>query len=173
MSDPILYETSAKPLNPLNALTVRVTASLLSFDRGKLSTSSQQIPMAYVQDVDATQSMSQKARGVGSVVVHVHRPSGVERVQLDDLPDYKTLHQCINDVSRRARVAETQLRQTHHYTSAPIPPQPVQQQPPAAPQASAADEILGQLERLGKLKEAGVLTEEEFQAKKADLLGRL
>lgn len=35
------------------------------------------------------------------------------------------------------------------------------------------DDILGQIEKLAKLKEAGVLTDEEFASKKADLLAKL
>jgi hypothetical protein len=33
--------------------------------------------------------------------------------------------------------------------------------------------VLGALERLGELQRKGILTEEEFAAKKADLLSRL
>jgi ABC-type cobalamin transport system ATPase subunit len=49
-----------------------------------------------------------------------------------------------------------------------------------APPASAApapaaggitDEVIGQLKQLGELRDAGILTEEEFSAKKAKLLG--
>jgi len=47
-------------------------------------------------------------------------------------------------------------------------PQVVVQQ--AAP---AGDDPLAQLEKLNKLKEAGIITEEEFAAKKADLLSKL
>jgi hypothetical protein len=46
---------------------------------------------------------------------------------------------------------------------------PVYQQPPEAP-ASAADPI-EQLTKLGELRDSGVLTEEEFAAEKAKLLG--
>jgi hypothetical protein len=42
-------------------------------------------------------------------------------------------------------------------------------QPPAP--AAAVDDVLAQLERLGKLRESGVLTEAEFSAQKARLLG--
>lgn len=38
---------------------------------------------------------------------------------------------------------------------------------------SGGDDILGQIEKLSKLKDAGILTEEEFAAKKADLLAKL
>lgn len=38
---------------------------------------------------------------------------------------------------------------------------------------SGGDDVLAQIEKLSKLKEAGVLTEEEFNSKKADLLAKL
>lgn len=37
----------------------------------------------------------------------------------------------------------------------------------------AADDPLAQLEKLNKLKETGILSEEEFNAKKANLLAKL
>ena len=59
--------------------------------------------------------------------------------------------------------------------------QPVQGQqvvyaapPPAAPAPAAPEpqeDTIAQLERLGALKNQGVLTEEEFQAQKAKILG--
>jgi hypothetical protein len=63
-------------------------------------------------------------------------------------------------------------------TWAPIasPQQPVAAAPaaPTAPAgALAADDILKTLERLAELHQKGVLTEQEFAAKKADLLSRL
>lgn len=44
--------------------------------------------------------------------------------------------------------------------------------PPSAPDATQGD-VISQLERLGALRERGILTEQEFQAKKAELLSRL
>jgi hypothetical protein len=45
--------------------------------------------------------------------------------------------------------------------------------PQTAPPAPAADEssLIDQLKQLGELKEQGILTEEEFAAQKAKLLG--
>jgi hypothetical protein len=48
--------------------------------------------------------------------------------------------------------------------------------PPAAPAAAAPmkpEEIMATLEKLGDLKAKGILTEQEFAAKKAELLARL
>src|SRR6476660_6773528 len=50
--------------------------------------------------------------------------------------------------------------------------QPQYAQPQYAPQPAApsTDDMLGQLQKLGELKKAGVLTEDEFQAQKAKIL---
>jgi hypothetical protein len=43
--------------------------------------------------------------------------------------------------------------------------------PAAAPAAPSEDDAIAQIEKLGALKEKGLLTEEEFTAQKAKLLG--
>lgn len=43
--------------------------------------------------------------------------------------------------------------------------------PPAAPAAPSADDQMEQLEKLGDLHAKGILTDEEFAAKKAQILG--
>jgi hypothetical protein len=40
-----------------------------------------------------------------------------------------------------------------------------------APTPASTDELISQLERLGKLRDSGILTEAEFAAQKARLLG--
>ena len=52
--------------------------------------------------------------------------------------------------------------------------QPVYQQPPPpppAPSGGISDDAIQQLKELGALKEQGILTEEEFVAQKAKILG--
>ena len=43
--------------------------------------------------------------------------------------------------------------------------------PPPAPAAPAQDDVYEQLRKLGELKDKGILTEQEFAAKKSQLLG--
>ena len=43
--------------------------------------------------------------------------------------------------------------------------------PPPPPAAASSQDTLGQLKELGELKAAGVLTQEEFDAQKAKILG--
>jgi hypothetical protein len=49
------------------------------------------------------------------------------------------------------------------------PPEP--QYAPPAPAAPSQADVISQLKQLGELRDAGVLTEEEFAAQKAKLLG--
>lgn len=71
-----------------------------------------------------------------------------------------------NRVSRRQAgrwaAQEQQAYQEQQY--APPPPAPA----PAAP--AGGDDMLAQLERLGELRDKGILTDEEFAAQKAKLL---
>lgn len=70
-----------------------------------------------------------------------------------------------NNVSRRQanRWAEQEAQQQPQYAPAPVAAAP-------APAAPAADPI-EQLKELAALKDQGILTEEEFAAQKAKLLG--
>jgi hypothetical protein len=52
----------------------------------------------------------------------------------------------------------------------PPQPDPYQQQPPPPPPPAQGD-VIAQLKELGALREQGVLTEQEFGAQKAKLLG--
>lgn len=45
------------------------------------------------------------------------------------------------------------------------------QQPQPVPVADQSDDVYVQLEKLGQLKDQGILTQEEFDAKKRQLLG--
>jgi hypothetical protein len=65
------------------------------------------------------------------------------------------------------RVSKRQAERWNQQEAAQAPP-PEQAPPPAAP---AGDSTIDQLKELGELKSQGILTEEEFAAQKAKLLG--
>jgi len=69
-----------------------------------------------------------------------------------------------NRVSRRQ--AQRWAGQEEQQMAA-APPAPA----PAAPQGGGEQSTIAQLKELGQLKEQGILTEEEFAAQKAKLLG--
>lgn len=64
-------------------------------------------------------------------------------------------------------------QQYQQQNAAPAPAMTVATGPSAVvqPAAAPADDTLAQLERLGQLKAQGILTEEEFAAQKAKILG--
>jgi hypothetical protein len=74
-----------------------------------------------------------------------------------------------NRVSRRQANRWSQQDQAQ-YQQQPQYAQPVYAAPPPAP-APAADDVTAQLEKLAQLHTSGVLTDEEFAAGKAKILG--
>ena len=78
-----------------------------------------------------------------------------------------------NRVSRRQgnRWAEKDQQAYDQQQADEQQPPPPPEQPPEQPAAPAESDMLSQLQQLGQLKEAGVLTEEEFAAQKAKILG--
>ncbi|MFF1904433.1 SHOCT domain-containing protein [Kitasatospora sp. NPDC058218] len=72
------------------------------------------------------------------------------------------------------RVSRRQAGRWAQQEPAPAPAQPAPQPAPAAAPAAAPDDMaarLDQLKQLGELKNQGVLTDAEFAAQKARLLG--
>lgn len=82
-------------------------------------------------------------------------------------------------VSGKVAANQAAKAQAAAAAAAPVAPAPAAAPPvaeaPAAPAAPAAggltDELIDQLKKLGELRDAGILTDDEFQAKKTQLLG--
>lgn len=71
-----------------------------------------------------------------------------------------------------AQAAAPPQGQTVVYAAPPPTPAPAAAAPaPAAPAASAKPDYMAELEQLASLQAAGVLTAEEFEAKKRQILG--
>jgi len=70
---------------------------------------------------------------------------------------------------QQAQNAQQQPQYAQPQYAQPQYAQPQYAPPPAAP---STDDMLEQLQKLGELKTAGVLTEEEFQAQKVKILAR-
>jgi len=82
-----------------------------------------------------------------------------------------------NRVSRRQADRWSQQEYAQQAAYAPPPPQPVYAAPAPAPApapepaAGGGDDLTAELRRLAELKNQGILSEEEFTAAKAKLLG--
>jgi hypothetical protein len=80
-----------------------------------------------------------------------------------------------NAVNRRQADKNAQAYAQAEASAAQVAPPPQQYAPPPppppAPAAPSNEDVVSQLERLGALKAQGLLTDEEFNAQKAKLLG--
>jgi hypothetical protein len=172
----VVWAARGKPLTGIGAGRYKLTRFYLFFEKGTLRTNAQQVPVASLTDIDVRQSMSQKARGVGDIVVHIQRATGVEVVTLEDIPNFREGQLALNEVSAaaRAHVRTAQNTTTVNYQGAPpfAVSHPPKASAPEQPVLPAVDYV-AQLEQLGRLRDAGVLTDEEFQAKKAEILRRI
>lgn len=134
--------------------------------------------------------MVQRARGVGTVTVTVTHPSGqVEVIELENVPEPGSVKQIILQTANEARNLERMRDQTAYYQGQPpamfqgMQPQSAQpqysQQPVSTPpqeqpkQENASSDPMTQLQKLGDLLKAGLITEEDYTAKKQEILARM
>lgn len=149
----------------------RITTEMIYFEAGLLSSKSEQIPLWAVRDVDVNQTMTQKARKIGDVVVHCQHSdyTGREQVTLESVDDPKGIRDLLNRHASEARHAYQQRGQTVHYSGTPATGMPAAEPTPESSSGPAVD-IADQIRKLADLKEQGFLTDEEFAAQKAKLL---
>lgn len=170
----VLWEGASSQLTGIGGGRFRLTRHHLYFESGILRTDSQQIPVEHIYDVDVSQTMMQKGRGVFNVQLHLNRPNGVSEVMvMENLTDGKGVQGVINEAVRARKLELVRETTTHTYLGANQPPQ-IPQVAPASQQPEAKQpDIIEQISRLGELLKMGVLTQDEFDTKKADLLSRL
>ena len=76
-----------------------------------------------------------------------------------------------NAVNRRQADKNAQAYAQAEAAAAPVAPPPQQYAPPPPAAPVAEEDPITQIERLGALKAQGLITEEEFNAQKAKILG--
>lgn len=144
------------------AIRYRITPHHLYFERGVLSTNSQQVPLINVRDVDVKQTMTQKARQVGDVVVHL--TSEPAPVTLESVRDAKNVRDIVNRASKEAKLNHQRLQTTQYHHGLATPP------PAAEAATTGGPDLVEQLTKLAALRDQGILTDDEFAAQKAKLL---
>ena len=134
-----------------------VTTDRLIHREGWIAKHSMEIPLEAINDVRFRQTVFERIIGAGTLVVQSASESGREEFKAIRNPEevQKTIyHQGEMNQQRMFRTAGT--------TAVPPPPSGV----PMAPST------VSELERLADLRAKGVLTEDEFQAQKARILGQ-
>ncbi len=92
----------------------RLTNRMLYFQRGSLSTRTEQVPVWAIRDVTIRQTMTQKKRGVGTVRVWVEHPdfAGRVHVSLVDIDQPVVVWDLINQHAQYERLAYERRKQT-------------------------------------------------------------
>lgn len=171
----------------------RITKDRIWIESGMFGSKSESVPLWAVKDMDVRQAMWQKGKDIGDVVLILEDASygtheaglfdfsamsgrasaaagQTGQVVLDNIEGPHTVRDLLAPLVSEARRAKMMERQSQfiHYATPPAAPAPAAVAPatPASP-VSIADE----LKKLGELRDAGVLTDEEFAAQKAKLLG--
>jgi Short C-terminal domain len=76
-----------------------------------------------------------------------------------------------HQASKQQQAAEADAYEQQQQAAATAPPQQYASAAPPPAAEGVSDDTVAQLERLAKLKEQGILTDEEFTAQKAKILG--
>jgi uncharacterized membrane protein YdbT with pleckstrin-like domain len=131
-----------------------LTSDRLITRKGIIAKRSKEIPLERINDVSFTQSIIERALGAGNLVVESAGEHGQEVISDVRHPEqvqlaiYKEAEENQNRMMRGGGAGQ-------------------------APAQAAAPSVTDQLESLARLKDQGVITEAEFQNKKAELLKRL
>jgi len=135
-----------------------VTTDRIIHREGWFAKRSMDIPYEAVNDVRFNQTVFERIIGAGSLIIHSASEAGRQEFRAIRHPE---------DVQKAIyhEREKNQQRAFNPRATAPGPSSPVA--PPGA-----APSVVTELERLADLRAKGVLTEEEFQAQKARILGQ-
>jgi ElaB/YqjD/DUF883 family membrane-anchored ribosome-binding protein len=172
--------------------TYRITKSAVWIDSGLLGTRSEQVPLYSVKDIDVRQSVLQRGKDIGDVILiledaaynvadaerfnltgelsssmsHGHGAHG--QVTLDNIEEPYKVREILMPIISEARSKKLIERQSQY----------VHVNPGATVAAGMGGnggggsvDVAEQLKKLSSLRDEGILSEEEFAAQKAKLLG--
>jgi uncharacterized membrane protein YdbT with pleckstrin-like domain len=143
-----------------------VTTDRVIHREGLIAKRSMEIPLEAINDVRFEQGVFDRMVGAGSLVIQSASEQGRQVFEEIRRPEY--VQRVIYEQGERNKERMYQGRSS----SSQMPPAPPAA-PPAAPSAPpSAPSVTTELERLAELRSKGILTEEEFQAQKARVLGQ-
>ena len=174
----------------LSKARYRITKDRVWIDSGLLGTRTESVPLWSVKDMDVRQAVWQRGKDIGDVVLTLEDPSygataagmfdvhGMAdaaghgttsgQVVLDNVEGPYAVVDLLTPLVSEARGRKTVERQsTYVHQMTPPPAEAV----PEQPSAPAGPSLAEQLRQLASLRDEGILSEEEFSAQKARLLG--
>ena len=142
-----------------------LTTERLIFRSGVVAKFGREIPLERINDVTFSQSLFERVIGAGDLLLESageHGQSRFDNIRDPEAVQLEIYRQMEANDRRRAGYATTQ---SHPAVADRTPPPPTRH--PRTPSA------LDDLERLADLRDRGVVTEEEFQRMKRELLDRM
>ncbi len=135
-----------------------------------------------INDAVLTESIFGRMFGFGDLDVLTASETGIERLRM--LRDAKDFKKAMLESKHELELEYTRPTMPPFQAAAPVAappaapvaaPAPAAPAPaaPAAPAAMSADDVQASLIRLGEMRDKGLITPAEYDAKKAELLGRL
>lgn len=170
----VLAGTDSQPLRVVMAVVVLVclvwfvtryvqwytTELVLTTDRliyrsGVIAKSGIEIPLDAINTIFFNQKLWERPIGVGDLQVESASATGAQRFD-----DMKRPSRIQNEIYLQKEALENRRRRRADASAPPPPP-------------AADDDVADRILKLNELLEAGAITAEEYEAKKAELLGRL
>jgi hypothetical protein len=168
------------------ALTFRsqeyvITSRRLIHAEGVINKKASDSSLEKINDAILVESVFGRMFGFGNLEVLTASESGIEQLRmLRDAKDFKKAmleakHELELELTRPTMPPVRAADPAPAPVAAPAPePAPAAPAAPApTPEVDTADEVADALARLGDLRDKGIISPEEFEAKKTELLGRL
>lgn len=168
----------------------RITRDRVWIESGLLGTKSESVPLWAVKDIDVRQAVWQQGKDIGDVVLILEDAGygtrdagmfsmtgvgepGVGRGQavLDNIESPYQVVEILSPLISEARTKKTIERQSQYVHMQPMPGAYGAPAAPPPPAAEPEGDLPDRLRKLASLRDEGLLTEEEFAAQKAKLLG--
>ena len=143
-----------------------VTSDRLIHREGWIAKHSMEVPLEAINDVRFSQGVFERIIRAGTLVVQSASEAGREEFKAIRNPEdvQKTIY-------HQGELNQKRMFQPGAATR-PAPPTPASPEPSRPASPPLAPSTVTELERLADLRAKGVLTEEEFQAQKAKILGQ-
>ncbi len=156
-----------------------ITSRRLIHAEGVINKKASDSSLEKINDAILVESVFGRMFGFGNLEVLTASESGIEQLRmLRDAKDFKKAmleakHELELELTRPTMppVRATEPAPAPAPVAAPVPAVPAA--PAPTPEVDTADEVADALARLGDLRDKGIISPEEFDAKKAELLGRL